>query len=124
MIDTVLTSVKAILSDRLMAALVVVLLLLAASYCVYVGLSLRPSDLQVAVHYTSFGGTSFYRDKWYYLINFIAIGAIIGAAHSALVVKLYVQGRRQMALLFAWLSLLILVIAFFLTHAVLNIAFL
>lgn len=100
------------------------LVLLAAGYCVYVGLSLRPSDLQVAVHYTSFGGTSFYRDKWYYLINFIVIGALIGIMHTALVIKLYVQGRRQMALLFAWLSLLIIVIAFFLTHAVLNIAFL
>ena len=86
------------LADRLMTALVVVLILLAAGYCVYVGLSLRPSDLQVAVHYTAFGGTSFYRDKWYYLINFIAIGAIIGAAHTALIVKLYTQGRRQMAL--------------------------
>lgn len=124
MIDTVLTSVKAVLADRLITALAVVLVLLAAGYCVYVGLSLRPSDLQVAVHYTSFGGTSFYRDKWYYLINFIVIGALVGIMHTALIIKLYIQGRRQIALLFAWLSLLVMVIAFFLTHAVLNIAFL
>lgn len=124
MIDTVLTSVKAVLADRLITALAVVLVLLAAGYCVYVGLSLRPSDLQVAVHYTSFGGTSFYRDKWYYLINFIVIGALVGIMHTALIIKLYMQGRRQIALLFAWLSLLVMVIAFFLTHAVLNIAFL
>lgn len=124
MIDTVLTSVKAVLADRLITALAVVLVLLAAGYCVYVGLSLRPSDLQVAVHYTSFGGTSFYRDKWYYLINFIVIGALVGIMHTALIIKLYIQGRRQIALLFAWLSLLVMVIAFFLTRAVLNIAFL
>ncbi len=104
--------------------MVVVLLLLCVSYCIYVGASLRPSDLQVAVHYTAFGGTNFYREKWYYLITFIVFGALIGVMHTALIIKLHMQGRRQMAFMFGWLSLLLVVIAFFITHAVLKVAFL
>src|SRR5690606_17941057 len=104
--------------------LIIALLVLCAGYCTYVGLSLQPSDLQVAVHYTAFGDTSFYREKWYYLISLIVFGLIVAIIHTALIIKLHLQGRRQIALLFAWLSLLIIVIAFFITNAVLRIAFL
>lgn len=119
-----ITSLKLILADRLVTAMLVVFILACTAYCIYVGVSLRPSDLQVAVHYTAFGGTSFYREKWYYLISFIMFGLILGVIHSILVVKLYVQERRQMAILFAWLSFLLLLIAWIITNSVLKVAFL
>ncbi len=119
-----INSAKLILADRLVAVLIVILTLLCLAYCIYVGASLRPSDLQVAVHYTAFGGTSFYREKWYYLITFIAFGALIAIIHSALIVKLYTQGRRQIAILFAWLSMLLIVITWFITWSILKVAFL
>jgi hypothetical protein len=121
---TITATLKTILEDRLLTVMIIVLILLALSYCIYVGASLRPSDLQVAVHYTAFGPTGFYRQKWYYLINFAALGMLIGIIHAALIVKLHTQGRRQMALLFTWMSFLLLVIAFFMTRAVLKVAFL
>jgi hypothetical protein len=80
--------------------------------------------LQVAVHYTAFGPTGFYRQQWYYLITFVVFGMLIAVTHAALIVKMHTQGRRQMALLFAWVSLLLIVIAFFMTQAVLKVAFL
>jgi len=120
----VFNSVKLILSDRLMAALIVVFILACLAYCIYVGVSLHPSDLQVAVHYTAFGETTFYREKWYYLISFIVFGTLLGSVHTALIMKIYGQGRRQMALLFTFLSMLILLIAWFMTWSVLRIAFL
>lgn len=107
-----------------MTVMIVVLVLMGLAYCIYVGVSLRPSDLQVAVHYTAFGPTGFYREKWYYLIAFVIFGLLVAVMHSILVVKLYIQGRRQIALLFAWMSLLLIVIAFFMTRAVLKVAFL
>lgn len=119
-----MTSVKAVLGDRLVAALLVLLLVLSIVYCVYVGVSLRPSDLQVAVHYTAYGSTSFYREKWYYLITFVVFGILVAVMHTVLVIKLYIQGRRQISLLFAWLSVFLITIAFFITHAVLKVAFL
>ncbi|MET0979782.1 MAG: hypothetical protein ABWX90_00835 [Candidatus Saccharimonadales bacterium] len=119
-----ITSLKLILSDRLMTVLLVVFVLACLSYCIYVGVSLRPSDLQVAVHYTAFGETSFYREKWYYLLSFIMFGLILAAVHSILIVKLYVQERRQIAILFTWFSFLLLLITWIMTHSVLRIAFL
>jgi hypothetical protein len=119
-----INSIKPILADRLMAILMIVLILICLAYCVYVGVSLRPSDLQVAVHYSAYGETSFYRDKWYYLITFIVFGIMLAVIHTALVAKIYLQGHRQLALLFAWLSLLLIVIAWFMTWAVLKVAFL
>lgn len=107
-----------------MAALIVLFVLACLTYCVFVGISLRPSDLQVAVHYTAFGDASFYREKWYYFINFIVLGLIMMIFHTILTVKLYIQGRRQIALFFISLSLLLVVIAWFLTRAILRVAFL
>ncbi len=121
---TFINYTKTIISDRILAALLVLFILLCIGYCVFVGISLRPSDLQVAVHYTAFGDTSFYRDKWYYFINFIILGLIMMVFHSILTVKLYIQGRRQMALFFICLSLFLIIIAWFLTRAILRVAFL
>jgi hypothetical protein len=122
--DTLINSIKPVLADRLMTALLFVFILACIVYCVYVGVSLRPSDLQVAVHYTAFGETSFYRDKWYYLITFIVFGLLLAGMHTTLIIKMYAQGRRQIALLFVWLSLLLLMIAWLMTWATLRIAFL
>lgn len=119
-----ITSLKLILSDRLMTVLLLTFILSCISYCIYVGVSLRPSDLQVAVHYTAFGETSFYREKWYYLLSFIMFGLILAVIHSILIVKLYAQERRQIAILFAWFSFLLLLIAWIMTHSVLKVAFL
>ncbi len=120
----IINSLKLVLSDRLMALAIIGLIIVCVAYCVYVGVSLRPSDLQVAVHYTAFGGTSFYRDKWYYFLSFIGFGALVAIVHSILAVKLYAQGRRQMALLFISLSILVMAIAWLVTQAVLRVAFL
>jgi hypothetical protein len=120
----ILKSIKPILDDRLTAVLIILFVLICLAYCMYVGLSLRPSDLQVAVHYSAYGETTFYRDKWYYLITFIVFGILQAVIHTTLIGKIYIQGRRQLALLFAWLSLLIIVITWFITWAVLGVAFL
>jgi hypothetical protein len=122
--ENFITSLKLILSDRLVTVMLAIFILACIAYCIYVGVSLRPSDLQVAVHYTAFGGTSFYSEKWYYLISFIVFGLILAVIHPILVVKLYVQERRQMAILFAWFSYLLLLIAWIITSSVLKVAFL
>jgi len=116
--------IKTIISDRVMAALIIIFMLACLAYCVFVGISLRPSDLQVAVHYTAFGEASFYREKWYYFLNFIVLGLLIMAMHTIITVKLYVQGRRQIAIFFICLSLLLVVVMWFLTRAILRVAFL
>ena len=120
----VINTAKTILADRLMTVLLIVLILLCAAYTAYVILSLHPSDLQVAVHYTSFGETTFYRNKWYYLITFAVFGAMVGIMHTLLAVKVYMQGRREMALLFIGMSYVLMIVAWFITWSVFKVAFL
>lgn len=119
-----ITALKLILADRLVTTLIILFVLACAAYCIYVGAALRPSDLQVAVRYSAFGATGFYREKWWYLLSFIMFGLILGVIHSILIIKLYVQERRQMAILFAWFSFFLLLIAWIITHSVLKVAFL
>jgi hypothetical protein len=117
-------AVKLLIADRLVAGLTLLIILLAIVYCVYVGVSLQPSDVQVAVHYTAFGSTNFYRNKWYYLISFIVFGATIAVVHTALILKLYALERRQLAIFFAGLTILMLLVAWAITRSVLMVAFL
>ena len=121
---TITNYAKTIISDRVLTALLGIFILACLAYCVFVGVSLRPSDLQVAVHYSSFGDASFYRDKWYYFLNFISLALLMMAFHVILTVKMYIQGRRQIALFFISLSLFLIVLAWFLTRAILRVAFL
>lgn len=121
---TSINYIKLILADRALSSLLFFFAIIMIAYGIYVGTSLRASDLQVAVHYTAFGETSFYRDKWYYLITFIAFAIIMGVAHITLSVKLFIQGRRQFAMLFIWFSVLLAIVAWFTTWSIFKIAFL
>jgi hypothetical protein len=76
------------------------------------------------VRYTAFGTTNFYRNKWYYLVSFIVYGTTVAVVHTALILKLYALERRQLAIFFAGLTILMLIIAAAITHAVLMVAFL
>jgi hypothetical protein len=122
--ENIITALKLIIADRLVTVLLGGFILLCLVYCLYVGLSLHPSDLQVAIHYTSFGATNFYRAKWYYLLSFVVFGLGLAVFHTILTIKLYVQERRQIALAFICFSFLLLLIAWIMTRSILKVAFL
>ncbi len=117
-----LEAAKLILGDRAVATLLAVFLLLVAAFCISVSVSLHPSELQVVTHYTAFGITNFYRDKWYYFLAFIVFGVVIGVVHACVVAKLYKEKDRSFAIGFAWLSIVTVLIAWVLTHSVLQVA--
>ena len=121
--ENIIRALKLVIADRVVTVLLISLVFITAAYCIYVGVSLHPSDLQVAVHYTAFGETGYYREKWYYLLSFIGFGAIVAVIHSALAIKLYILERRQLAIFLIWLSIFLMVIAWFLTASVLRVAF-
>lgn len=117
-----ISHIKAILADRHIAVVLFVLAIMTLVFCVYVGITLQPSDLQVVTHYTSFGSTNFYRGKWYYLITFIAFGGLSLLMYIVLTGKIFLEKGRGLALPFAWLGLLVLFIAFAVAYQVLKIA--
>lgn len=120
----IINNFKKIIIDRQITAMIVLLIVLSIVYCLYIAISLKPSQLQVAVHYTTFGETFYYRDKWYYLLNFIFFAISITIINILLVIKLIIMDRRGLAFIFAWFSVLVFIVAFFITRSVIGIAFL
>lgn len=84
--------------------LVFLLILIGAIY-------IRPTDLQVPVRYSSFGITNFYREKWFYELNFIMFGILVGIFHGLIGLRFFEQRGRDFALAFQWLTIIVLIIA-------------
>lgn len=119
-----LASIKPILADRQLLLFCLAIIGLTLLYIGYVVISLRPTDVQVATHYSAFGETHYYRSKWYYMLSFIGFGILVAATHIAIILKLIREDFRPLAIGLAWLTLMILALAFIFTHSVLSIAFL
>lgn len=91
-------------------------LFICLALLVYLATAIHPSERQVAVHYTSFGTTNFYRDKWFYLISFAAYVVMMATVHILLVFKILQEKGRTLAVAFMWLGIVIALmsLAFFL----------
>lgn len=108
-------------SDRYLLVLCSAIILVAVSFAIYIGVSVRPSDLQLVSHYSAFGVTHLFRDQWYYLLLFGVFGLGVATIHTALVTKLLVEKDRNIAIFLAWLTIAILVFAWMSTYAVINV---
>ena len=80
--------------------------------------------MQVATRYTAFGDAHFYRNKWYYLLSFIAFVVVVLGVHIGLAIKLFGREQRQLASALLAFTILLLVIGWIITRSVLQIAFL
>lgn len=85
-------------------------------------LQIRPSDLQLPVHYTSYGTANFYRDKWYYLFSFVLFAIFVMLMNLAISLKLYEQKDRELSIFLLGLSTVIIIIAFFIISSLFRIA--
>lgn len=110
--------------DRTLVVLSVVLLIVMVLYVVYVSLSISPTELQIATRYTAFGETQYYRNKWFYLLSFIAFAVLTVFVHIAIMIKLHARNMRSIAIAFGYLSLFLMVIMLSITKSVLSIAYL
>lgn len=122
--ETLQAGFKQLLADKTLLFWVGCLSFVVLCYSVYVALSLRPSDIIVAAHYTFYGETNYYRQQWFYLLSFIGSGVFIAVFNSALAVKLRLLDKRPLAIGFVWLSIGVVLIGWLLTASVLNVAFL
>ncbi|MGO3702232.1 MAG: hypothetical protein ACTJG2_03555 [Candidatus Saccharimonadales bacterium] len=119
---TIYTAIQNILKDR--TALTGLVLLIVASLATTILLlaKIQPSELQVSVHYTSFGGENIYRAQWFYLISFAVFGGMIAVLHSAIFIKIHELKGRNLALLFGYATIALLFIAVLLLQRVLAVA--
>jgi len=112
---------KHLVSDRYLLALCVSMVLLSVVCAVTLALSIKPSELQLVSHYSSFGITHLYRDQWYYLLTFVVFGLVVAALHTAISIKISVERGRSVALMYAWVGLGIIILGWVTAFAVLNV---
>lgn len=97
--------IKQAAQDRPVLAVWIGFFVVALIVLITTATHVRPSELQVVVHFTAFGVTSIYFDSWYYLIAFVMQAVLMFVAHSFITIKLYNLKGRQFAILFLALSI-------------------
>lgn len=117
-----ISSLKILSEDRYAAGLLATLFAGCLLLIGFLAVSIQPTELQVVVHYTSFGNTNFYRDRWFYLLSFGLYIVIMATLHTILTYKILRTKGRDLTIAFLWLSIIMLIIAFALFYQVLKIA--
>lgn len=120
--EQITLAVRIVLRDRYLTVLLASFLFLCLCLLLFVSISIHPSELQVVVHYTSFGTTNFYRDKWYYLLSFVGFVVVMATTHTVLTYKIHQLKGREFAIAFAWLGFIIFGISAALFYQALKIA--
>lgn len=118
----IISSLKLIGEDRFITVLLGLFVLCCLISLIYVALSVQPSDLQVVVHYTSYGTTNFYRDRWYYLLAFGGFIILMAFSHIALAYRLLISKGRDLTIAFIWLGFILLAISLALFSQILKVA--
>ena len=115
-------SVKEVAKDRYIAVLLLAFFSLCSVVIVFLILQIHQSELQVVVHYTGFGPTNFYRDKWYYLLAFIAFVTILAVVHGIVSYKLLQKKGHDFAVAFIWFSIILVFVTATIFYQILKIA--
>lgn len=119
---TIAQSFQLLMKERRMIVALSILLVTCLIFIMYVALNIHQNELKIVTHYTAFGTTNFYRDKWYYLIGFAVFGIMIAIMHTLIALKLLVSHGVEIALSFVWVSVIIIIIAAAIAYQVLKIA--
>lgn len=114
------TSLQQLLQDKRLLFLLFCLLLFGLLSMIIVGLSIHPSDLQLISRYSAFGITHLYRDQWLYFYGFAVFPFVVAILHSIISVKLLVLKNRSLAILFAWIGILVIFISLTIMIALLS----
>lgn len=120
--DTIKKSIKIVFSDRTVATLLIVNVVVAIVVSVFLGLSIKHSEAQVITRYTAYGDANFYRSHWFGLFSYIVLAFMVALGHSVLSVKLISLEKRSLAMFLLWLTLGILVILSILGYSIIKIA--
>ena len=119
--DTITHSIKELITNRYLTVLSSVTLILAITFVIYIGVVVRPSELQLVTHYTAYGVTHLYRDQWFYLLSFGAFAVITALINIALSLKVYLTKGHPLAIMFAWFGVGIMVFAWLTSFSIINV---
>jgi hypothetical protein len=119
--DTITHSFKELITNRYLTVLSAVTILLAIAFVIYIGIVVRPSELQLVTHYTAYGVTHLYRDQWFYLLSFGAFAIIIALINIGMALKVFLTKGHPLAIMFAWFGIGIMVFAWLTSFSIINV---
>lgn len=119
--DTITHSIKELITNRYLTVLSVVTIFLAIAFVIYIGIVVRPSELQLVTHYTAYGVTHLYRDQWFYLLSFGAFAVIVAFINIAISLKVFLTKGHPLAIMFAWFGIGIMVFAWLTSFSIINV---
>lgn len=118
---TIKQSFKELITNRYLTVLSIVTVVLMVAYVAYILITVRPSELQLVTHYSAYGVTHLYRDQWFYLLSFAAFGVMVAFFHIALAIKMFITKGHPLAIMFAWLGIGIIVLAWVTSFSIINV---
>jgi hypothetical protein len=119
--DTITHSFKELITNRYLTVLSAITIILAVAFVIYIGLVVRPSELQLVTHYTAYGVTHLYRDQWFYLLSFGGFAIIIALINIAMALKVFLTKGHPLAIMFAWFGVGVMVFAWLTSFSIINV---
>lgn len=121
LLTTIKHSFKELITNRYLTVLSIITVVLMLAYVAYILITVRPSELQLVTHYSAYGVTHLYRDQWFYLLGFAAFGLMAAFLHVAIAIKLFITKGHPLAIMFAWLGIGIIVLAWVTSFSIINV---
>lgn len=118
---SILKSIRELATNRYLATLSVVLVILAVAFAIYVGFAVSPSELQLVTHYSAYGVTHLYRDQWWYLLSFGIFGLVVAFLHIAISLKIFVTKGHPLAITYVWIGIGIILFAWVISASIINV---
>lgn len=118
---TIITPLKELFTNRYLATLSCVMVVLTIGYILYIAFTVHPSELQVVTHYTAYGVTHLYRDQWFYLLSFAVFAVFVTLLHIILAIKIFLTKGSPLAIMFAWIGIGIILFAWITSFWIINI---
>lgn len=100
-----------IAADRPLLSLLITVIFVGLICSLIVAFNIHPSDVTVYSRYTAFGEAHFYKSHWQYLLLFVVFNIMVASVHAWMMTKLHRIERRQTAVLFGWIGIVIIVAA-------------
>jgi hypothetical protein len=119
--DTISHTFKELITNRYLTVLSGITVILAIAFVIYIGIVVRPSELQLVTHYTAYGITHLYRDQWFYLLSFGGFAVIIAFLNVAMSLKVFLTKGHPLAIMFAWFGIGIMVFAWLTSFSIINV---
>lgn len=114
-------SFRQFITSRYLVTTSLGLLLLALIFALYIGLNVKPSELQLVTHYSAYGITHLYRDQWFYLLTFGLFGLFVAVSHILIAAKVFVMKGQSLAAMVLWLGISIILFAWVMAGTIINV---